>query len=138
MARTAHHLPLPRTRGTTGTTGTGSTAEGRRPWRSVRLYDLRYSARALTEAARASRRPVPGAVRRSVDVYAWARADTRDREVSTWAARDERRDRQRLRARVSALRGLVDAPGGGALALDAADAVDVPPARHRRCALWLA
>ncbi|MFC8824335.1 hypothetical protein ACFT9I_03140 [Streptomyces sp. NPDC057137] len=129
MARTAHHLPLSRA---------GSAGEyDHRPWRSVRLYGLRYSARALADAARASRRPVPEAVRRRVDVRSWARADTHDRSVSIQAALDERRDRQRLRAQLTALRGLVDAPGG-VVALDAADAVDVTPARHRRCALWLA
>lgn len=135
MARTAHHLPLARAG---KDTGTDRTAGDRRPWRSVRLYDLRYSARALAEAGRASRRPVPEAVRRSVDVHFWARADTRDRYVSTRAAIDERRDRQRLRARLGALRRLVDSPGGGALVLDAAESPDVPPARHRHGARWLA
>lgn len=130
VARTAHHLPLSRA---------GSAGEyHHRPWRSVRLYGLRYSARALADAARASRRPVPEAVRRRVDVRSWARADTRDRSVSVRAALDQRRDRQRLRARLTALRALVDAPGGGVAALDAADAVDVTPARHRRCAVRLA
>ncbi|MFD9867987.1 hypothetical protein ACFXI8_29645 [Streptomyces niveus] len=129
MARTAHHLPLSRA---------GSTAGDRRPWRSVRLYDLRYSARALAGAARAARRPVPEAVRRSVDVHFWARADTRDRYVSARAAIDERRERRRLRARVGILRRLVDAPGAGVLALGAADRVDVPPARHRHGARRLA
>ncbi|WP_405819630.1 hypothetical protein OG705_09405 [Streptomyces sp. NBC_00838] len=131
MARTAHHLPLSRA-------GTGGAAGDHRPWRSVRLYDLRYSARALAGAGRASRRPVPEPVRRSVDVHSWARADTHDRYVSTRAAIDERRDRQRLRARLTALRRLVDAPGTGVLVLDAADSVDVPPARHRHGARWLA
>ncbi|MET4925931.1 hypothetical protein P3L51_26875 [Streptomyces sp. PSRA5] len=128
MARTAHHLPLSRA---------GSAGEyDHRPWRSVRLYDLRYSARALAAAARASRRPVPEAVRRDVEVRSWARADIHDRSVSIGAAFGERRDRQRLRAQVTAVRRLVDAPGGGVLALATADAVDVLPARHRRCALW--
>ncbi|MEV8402027.1 hypothetical protein [Streptomyces niveus] len=68
MARTAHHRPLSR----------AEAAPGWRRWRSVRLYDLRYSARAVA-----------------------------------------------------------DTPGPGVLALAEADAVDVLPARHRRCALWL-
>ncbi|MGW6307522.1 hypothetical protein ACWFRQ_24960 [Streptomyces niveus] len=37
MARTAHHCPLSR----------AEAAPGWRRWRSVRLYDLRYSARAV-------------------------------------------------------------------------------------------
>ncbi|MEV8365898.1 hypothetical protein [Streptomyces niveus] len=118
MSRTAHHRPLSR----------AEAAPDSRCWRSVRLYDLRYSAR----------RPVPQAVRRSVDVLSWARADTHDRSVSVVAALDERRDRQRLRGQLTALRRLVDTPGPGVLALAEADAVDVLPARHRRCALWLA
>ncbi|MGW1018102.1 hypothetical protein [Streptomyces niveus] len=125
MARTAHHRPLSRAEG----------APDSRSWRRVRLYGLRYSARAVADTAR---RPAPQAVRRSVDVFSWARADTHDRSVSVVAALDERRDRQRLRGQLTALRRLVDTPGPGVLALAAADAVDVLPARHRRRALWLA
>lgn len=123
MARTAHHRPLSR----------AEAAPGSRCWRSVRLYDLRYP----RYGARASGRPMPQAVRRSVEVRSWARADTHDRSVSVTAL-DERRDRQRLRGQLTALRRLVDAPGSGGLALAAADELDVLPARHRRCALWLA
>lgn len=124
VARTAHHRPLSRAK----------AAPGSHCWRRVRLYDPRYP----RYGAHASGRPVPQAVRRSVDVRSWARADTHDRSVSVWAALDERRDRQRLRGQLTALRRLVDAPGSGVLALAAADDVDVLPARHRRCALWLA
>ncbi|MEV8334170.1 hypothetical protein [Streptomyces niveus] len=125
MPRTAHHRPLSR----------AEAAPDSRCWRSVRLYDLRYSARVVADTAR---RPVPQAVRRSVDVRSRARADTHDRSVSVVAALDERRDRQRLRGQLTALRRLVDTPGPGVLALAEADAVDVLPARHRRCALRLA
>ncbi|MFB9435066.1 hypothetical protein [Streptomyces showdoensis] len=53
------------------------------------------------------------------------------------AAVEERRARQRLRARLGVVIRLVDSPAGR-LAPEAADTVDVPPARHRRAALWLA
>ncbi|MDG9701229.1 hypothetical protein [Streptomyces sp. DH37] len=61
----------------------------------------------------------------------------RDRSVARWSAVEERRARQRLRARTTALRRLVNS-GADALALDAADALDVPPARHRHGSLWSA
>ncbi|MFJ8013858.1 hypothetical protein [Streptomyces sp. NPDC096339] len=48
---------------------------------------------------------------------------------------EERRARQRLRAQVGLLLRLVNSPGEG-LAVEAADGVDVPPARHRRSSLW--
>ncbi|WP_369193964.1 hypothetical protein [Streptomyces djakartensis] len=61
----------------------------------------------------------------------------RDGSVAEWAAQEERRARQRLRARAGMLLRLVNTASGH-LALDAADSVDVPPARHRRGALGLA
>ncbi|MEU6553465.1 hypothetical protein ABZ915_24765 [Streptomyces sp. NPDC046915] len=100
------------------------------------LRDLRYSARSLTDAARESRRPHPCAVRREVDFYSFARHG-HDRSVAWWSATEERRARQRLRAQVGTLLRLVNSTADE-LALDAADAVDVPPARHRRGSLWLA
>ncbi|WP_248502513.1 hypothetical protein [Streptomyces sp. D2-8] len=75
-------------------------------------------------------------VRRTVDVYSFARHQ-RDPSVAQWAATEERRARQRLRTRTGTLLRLVNTTAG-ALALDAADTVDIPPARHRRGALWLA
>lgn len=75
-------------------------------------------------------------VRRTVDVYSFPRHQ-RDRSVAEWSAVEERRARQRLRAQVGTLLGLVNSTTGE-LALDAADTVDVPPARHRRSSLWLA
>ncbi|MFD3541601.1 hypothetical protein ACFWUQ_19190 [Streptomyces sp. NPDC058662] len=129
MARTAHHSPQsPGRNAHDGPPG--------RPWRSVELRDLRYSARELAEATRGSRRPRPRLVRRAVDVYAYPRL-RHDRSVSFCASVEERRARQRLRRRLGVLVGLVNGPAGG-LDLDAADAVDVAPARHRRGALWLA
>ncbi|MGW0613708.1 hypothetical protein [Streptomyces sp. NPDC002788] len=69
-------------------------------------------------------------------VYSFARHQ-RDRSVAEWSAVEERRARQRLRTQVGTLLKLVNSTAGE-LALDAADAVDVPPARHRRGSLWLA
>ncbi|MGW5424852.1 hypothetical protein [Streptomyces sp. NPDC003943] len=106
-----------------------------RPWRAVVIRDLRYDARGLTVAAREGRRPVPRAVRRVVEVYSFPRHQ-QDPSVARWAAAEERRARQRLRARLGAVVRLVNSVGG--LAVEAADVVDVPPARHRRGALWLA
>ncbi|MFC8146424.1 hypothetical protein ACFUKV_32510 [Streptomyces paradoxus] len=100
------------------------------------LYDLRYSARTFTDAARQSRRPQPRKVRRTVAVYSFARHQ-RDRSVAEWSATEERRARQRLRAQVGALLRLVY-PADDELALDAADTTDIVPARHRRSSLWLA
>ncbi|MEU7255638.1 hypothetical protein AB0B21_07495 [Streptomyces rimosus] len=100
------------------------------------LHDLRYSARTLTEAARESRRPRPRRVRRTVVIHSFPRYQ-RDRSVARWSAQEERRARQRLRRQVGNLLGLVNSVSGE-LALDAVDTVDVPPARHRRGALWLA
>ncbi|UFR00232.1 hypothetical protein KBP30_03125 [Streptomyces sp. Go40/10] len=75
-------------------------------------------------------------VRRTVEVRSFARHQ-RDRSVAQWSALEERRARQRLRAHVGTLLKLVNSMAGE-LALDAADMVDIPPARHRRNALWLA
>lgn len=55
--------------------------------------------------------------------------------VAQWAATEERRTRQRLRTQVATLLRLVNTTAGE-LAFDAADTVDIPPARHRRGALW--
>ncbi|MEU4465963.1 hypothetical protein AB0G20_19965 [Streptomyces sp. NPDC024017] len=73
-------------------------------------------------------------VRRTVDVYSFARHQW-DPSVAQWAATEERRARQRLRTQVGTLLRLVNTTAGE-LALDAADTVDIPPARHRRDALW--
>ncbi|MFF4401064.1 hypothetical protein [Streptomyces sp. NPDC001480] len=129
VARTAHHVPAAHSR----------DADDHRPgspWRSVVLYDLRYSARSLTDAARESRRPRPRAVRRKVDFRSFARHG-HDRCVAQWSALEERRARQRLRTQLGNVLRLVNT-AAGELALDAAEAVDVPPARHRRGSLWLA
>ncbi|MEU5597563.1 hypothetical protein [Streptomyces sp. NPDC020298] len=96
------------------------------------LYDLRYSARSLTDAARESRRPHPRKVRRKVDFYSFNRHG-HDRFVAWYSTIQERRARQRLRTQVGVLLRLVNSPAGE-LALDA---VDVAPARHRRDSLEL-
>ncbi|MER8045391.1 hypothetical protein [Streptomyces sp. NPDC094032] len=64
-------------------------------------------------------------------VYSFPR-HSRDRSVARMAAVEERRARQRLRARLGVVVRLANSPAGEV------DAVDVPPARHRRAALWLA
>lgn len=121
MARTAHH-------------------RARAPHRydtvlTTELYDLRYSAAVLTDAARDGRRPRPRVVRRRVAVRTWAR-DIRDTSVARWTAEQERRARQELRRRVRLVRALVNRPAGP-LDPDAAEAVEVPPTRHRHHALRL-
>ncbi|MEU0897750.1 hypothetical protein [Streptomyces massasporeus] len=128
MTRTAHHIRPPRSRSAyDNSSGT--------PWSSVVLHDLRYSARNFTDATRESRKPRPHRIRRSVDVYSFARY-RRDASVARWSAVEERRARQRLRTRVGILLRLVNT--ADELALDAANTVDIPPARHRRGSLWLA
>lgn len=129
MTRTAHHIRPPHSR-------RAYDRSSGKPWRSVVLHDLRYSARGLTDAKRESRKPRPHKVRRVVDVYSFARYQ-RDASMAQWSAVEERRARQRLRTQVGTLLGLVNTTAGE-LALDAADTVDIPPARHRRGSLWLA
>ncbi|MGW2378654.1 hypothetical protein [Streptomyces sp. NPDC001658] len=71
-----------------------------------------------------------------MDVYSFPRYQ-QDRSVAVWSALEERRARQRLRTQVGTLLRLLNSTSDE-LALDAADAVDIPPARHRRGSLWLA
>ncbi|MFB7358322.1 hypothetical protein [Streptomyces gardneri] len=118
MARTAHHSSAARRR------STNDWLPGQ-PWRSVVLYDLRYG----------SPGP-PRLIRRAVNVYSLPRHH-QDRTVAHWATQEERRARQRLRSRVGVLLRLVNSPAG-ALDLEAADAVDIPPARHRHSGVWFA
>ncbi|MEU0397394.1 hypothetical protein ABZ208_32405 [Streptomyces sp. NPDC006208] len=127
MSRTAHHVPP--SRGTI----TDHKIPGS-PWHSVVIYDHRYSAAVLAEAARAAARPRPQPVRRAVGVYVFPRHN-RDRGVVHDSALEERRARQRLRARTGLLRRLVNS-ADGTLRPDAADTVDIPPARHRHNSIW--
>ncbi|MEU9573792.1 hypothetical protein AB0D62_28790 [Streptomyces massasporeus] len=129
MTRTAHHIRPPHSR-------SAYDNSAGKPWRSVVLHDLRYSAHSIAQAARESRRPRPDKVRRAVDVYSFARYQ-RDASVAQWSAVEERRARQRLRTQVGTLLALVNT-SVGELALDAAEMVDIPPTRHRRGSLWLA
>ncbi|MGW7708121.1 hypothetical protein [Streptomyces sp. NPDC054771] len=129
MTRTAHHLRPSRTRKSYDD-GPGA------PWHSVILNDLRYSARSLTEAAADARRPWPQRIHRRVDVRRFPRRN-RDRGISRAATLTERRARQRLRARTTLLRHLVNTPAGE-LSLEAADTIDIPPVNHRHGELWLA
>ncbi|GHA63783.1 hypothetical protein ACIQRS_09030 [Streptomyces termitum] len=137
MSRTAHHL----TRAAWDTEATDGTPPGS-PWHALTLYDLRYASRtegpvgapAATDRVRPTHRV--HRVRRHVAVH-WLPRHQHDPAVGRWAARLERRARQDLRARLGAVRRLARTPGGP-LDLDAADTVDVPPARHRHGARWLA
>ncbi|MFD0373596.1 hypothetical protein [Streptomyces sp. NPDC127114] len=113
MSRTAHHRPPAHCR------AAGFPRDGA-PWRAVVLYDLRYD-----------RHGVPRRIRREVTVYSWARHH-RDGSVRRWAVTEERRARQRLRTALGAARRLANT------ARQDADSVDIPPARHRRAALWWA
>ncbi len=121
MARTAHHRARAHRRYDTALT--------------TLHRDLRYSAAVLAAAGRGGRRPLPRPVRRSVTVRTWARTSGPVRRPLEHAAGAPAR--QELRARVRLLRASVNRPAG-ALDRDAADDVDVPPARHRRDALWKA
>ncbi|MFD4140323.1 hypothetical protein [Streptomyces sp. NPDC058572] len=126
MSRTAHHVPP--SRGTV----TDHHVPGS-PWHSVVIYDLRHSAAVLAEAARAAARPRPQRVHRAVGVHVFPRHN-RDRGVARESAVEERRARQRLRARTGLLRRLVNSVDGP-LRPDAADTVDIPPARHRHSSI---
>ncbi|MFJ4872686.1 hypothetical protein [Streptomyces sp. NPDC088757] len=129
MARTAHHPSHARRRSSPDRL----TGE---PFHAVVLHDLRYGAGDLAEAVREFRRPRPRLVRRTVAVHSFPRHQW-DRTVAHRAAEEERRARQRLRERVGTVLRLANAPGG-VLDLDAAESVDVPPARHRHSGVWLA
>ncbi|RSS43238.1 hypothetical protein EF906_10240 [Streptomyces sp. WAC08241] len=107
-----------------------------KPFHAVVLHDLRYGDGDLAEAVREFRRPRPRPVRRAVAVHSFLRHQW-DKTVAHRATEEERRARQRLREGVGTVLCLVNAPGG-VLDLDAAETVDVPPARHRRGGLWFA
>jgi hypothetical protein len=130
VSRTAHHAPSSLSR------AFRPRVDGE-PWRSVLLYDLRYSDRVLADAARAGRRPRPRRVRRHVRVRSFERYLARNSTIAESATLDERAARQRLRAQTHAVRALVDSGPGTALDVDAADLVDVPPVRHRHHQLRL-
>ncbi|MCX4847777.1 hypothetical protein [Streptomyces sp. NBC_00893] len=129
MTRTAHHVPPSRA---TITYVDDSNA----PWHSVTLIGLRYSTRSLAEATVQARRPRPQTVRRRVDVYRFPRHN-RDRNISRASTLEERRTRQRLRTQTGVLRRLLNTPAS-ALTLEAADAIDIPPPKHRHGSLWQA
>ncbi|THA54298.1 hypothetical protein E6R62_16595 [Streptomyces sp. A1136] len=101
------------------------------------VRDLRYTARCRAEAALGGHRPHPRAVRRRAVIRHFPRVG-RDRSVSRWAAREERRARQRLRADARTLLRLTDGGRGARLDLRGAEEAEIRPARHRRAALWLA
>ncbi|MBT2455819.1 hypothetical protein J7I97_17645 [Streptomyces sp. ISL-87] len=101
------------------------------------VRDLRFSARRLAEAERAGRRVRPEATRRRVRISRLPRL-LRDSSVAVMAAQEERRARQRLRAEARSLVRLIGSRRGAPLDLARAEDADIPPARHRRGALWLA
>ncbi|MGW7101550.1 hypothetical protein [Streptomyces sp. NPDC054838] len=127
MSRTAHHIRSRRRAG--------------HPAKAlcvlVLVHGLRYSARCRTEAARGGHRPRPRAVRRRGVARRLPRV-LRDRSVHHWAAQEERRARQRLRADTRTLLRLTDRGPGRRLDLSRAEEADTAPARHRRAALRLA
>ena len=103
MARTAQHMSHVR-------------EQVGRAWRTIVLYDLRYSAACL---AVQGRRPRPERVRRVVAIYSYPRAFTDNREVGRLARIAERQARRRLRHELRQLE--VD---------------DVVPVRHRHEAVY--
>ncbi|GHB39105.1 hypothetical protein GCM10010347_05720 [Streptomyces cirratus] len=125
MSRTAHHI-----RSRRRTDHTAAVL-------AVLVHDLRYSARCRAEAARGRHRPRPQATRRHTAIRHFPRV-RRDRSVSRWAAQEERRARQRLRADARTLLRLTHPGRDGQLDLRPAEETDIRPARHRRAALWLA
>ncbi|WP_329275586.1 hypothetical protein [Streptomyces sp. NBC_00691] len=129
MARTAHHIPRSRRRPAAEKTPGA-------PWRSLVLYDLRHASarRAGTGADR--EHPHPRTIRRLVVFRRWPRFN-QDSGVARWSAQEERRARRRLRAQVGRVLSAVNAPDG-TVTPDAADTVDIPPARHRHSSLWFA
>ncbi|MFE5944872.1 hypothetical protein [Streptomyces sp. NPDC056480] len=129
MARTAHHIPGSRRR------PNDESAPGA-PWRALTLYDLRYGAARRAATGGGRERPHPRAIRRTVTFRRWPRFN-RDAGVARAAAQEERRARQRLRLQAGRVLSVVNAPDG-TIDPDAADSVDIPPARHRHSALWLA
>ncbi|MER6098009.1 hypothetical protein ABT154_19530 [Streptomyces sp. NPDC001728] len=68
--------------------------------------------------------------------HRWPRFN-RDTGVADWSAREERRARQCLSHGTGALLRELNT-SGGILDPEAADTIDIPPARHRRSSLWLA
>jgi hypothetical protein len=129
MSRTAHHIPRVQSQ-TSDIAG--------RPLRATDLTELRYSEACQREAQLRGHRPRPRQIRRKVRVYRFARERIQNRSIAPAAALDERRARQRLRISISAVRALVNATAEGRLAIEAAEEVDIPPARHRRNELWQA
>ncbi|MCX4986359.1 hypothetical protein [Streptomyces sp. NBC_00572] len=69
-------------------------------------------------------------------LYRWPRFN-RDTGVADRSAQEERRARQYLRNGIGALLRTLNTPEG-VLDAEAADAVDIAPARHRHSSLWLA
>jgi hypothetical protein len=103
------------------------------PRHSVPLGDLRYSTRSLAEATAQARRPRPQTIRRRVDVYRFPRHN-RDRGIARASTLEERRSRQHLRAQTGILLGLLNTPTGEPTP-EAADAIDIPPSKHRNGSL---
>ncbi|MER5642787.1 hypothetical protein ABT095_38360 [Kitasatospora sp. NPDC002227] len=95
------------------------------------LHDLRYSQAALALAVREGRRPLPRHSRHQVTSWHWLQLVGRKGSFHSEIAMTESRFRLRCRLDAQRLRGLHRA--GHDL-----DGADIPPARHRRGALWRA
>ncbi|MEU9891249.1 hypothetical protein [Sphaerisporangium sp. NPDC051011] len=129
MSRTAHHVRSRRAQD-----GDEGRARGWTPWRAVTVTGLRYAQAEVAGASKEGRRPRPRLVRRRVEFYSFPGAHGRG-SVTQDATIEERRERSRLRDRLSAVTKRV-----GALRLsevDDQDDLDVHPYRPRHGVLWL-
>lgn len=128
MSRTAHHFSR----------SFPETDYGSLPRRERILVDLRYDDRCLEEAARHGRRPRPRRIRHAARIYSIARVDPRSRSVSQEASWEEHQARQRLRLSAEMIRKAANATAGGSSVPEAVEGLEVPPASHRRNAVWCA
>ena len=103
MSRTAHHISYAHELASC-------------PWRTVILYDLRFSAASLVVQGK---RPQPERIRRAVAIYSYPRAFNDNREVACLARFSERKARRRLRHELRRM-----------------DVDDVTPVRHRHEAVY--
>ncbi|MFJ8042278.1 hypothetical protein ACIRBX_17415 [Kitasatospora sp. NPDC096147] len=96
---------------------------------SLARLDLRYPHAELTRAAREGRRPVPVPTLRRLRSRHWNRLDGSTDGFTAMIATSNGRARLRARLAADRIRGLHRAG-------HSVDGADVPPARHRRDALW--
>ncbi|GAA3015218.1 hypothetical protein GCM10020229_28030 [Kitasatospora albolonga] len=96
---------------------------------SLARLDLRYPHAELARAASEGRRPVPAPTLRRLRSWHPYRLDGRTDSCTTMIATSNARARLRARLAADRIRGLHRAG-------HSVDGADVPPARHRRDALW--